>query len=88
MERLRRIRRARERGVSVHLMGHADDERPLISGALADAVARLLSEQSAGDVTIRTPPDRYEEALTVLISTSDDTTRIAFDVDGEVIGRQ
>lgn len=82
------IRRARERGVSVHLMGHADDERPLISGALADAVARLLSEQSAGDVTIRTPPDRYEEALTVLISTSDDTTRIAFDVDGEVIGRQ
>lgn len=82
------IRSARERGVSVHLMGHADDERPVISDSLADAVARLLAEQAGGDVTIRTPPDRYEEALTVLISAPDLTTRIAFDADGDIIGRR
>lgn len=82
----RAIRSARERGVGVHLMGHPDDERPLISDALADAVARLLAAQSAGDVTIRTPPPRYDEALTVLISTPESTTRMAFNADGVVIG--
>ncbi|HMR48238.1 MAG TPA: hypothetical protein PKE40_06420 [Arachnia sp.] len=88
------IRRARERFVSVHLVGEATDVRPAISEPLGLAVADLLDGMDEGEITIRIPPPHARPArddgivLTVHIRTDAETVLVSYDRDGEVVRRR
>lgn len=80
------IRRARERGVSVVLLGEASDPRPVIGASLAHAVSVLLESQNDGEVIVRIPPARSEDALTMLLRSSEHVSSVAFDRRAESLG--
>lgn len=89
-ELYRAIRHARDRLVSVHLIGEATDARPTISAALGQAVAEQLMGMRSGAVTIRIPPGRPTAeqdgvALTVRLSTGSEATLLSFDDGGKLI---